>query len=217
MESLDLIGYSTEGELLYSCSPESPDSEGAGPATGFFTEYDDSTGQYDFNAEQYRENQISMANYLEDFTGVSFWETKGKFAEYDYHLCRENNPKNFCGTATTVPGIPISWVTVDAISELKYRKCSSTSFADTILDADKLKAMKIHTRDMDTASYVIWQFTDCYMFYLVDVNDHFPTILGRNFATSVDMPNEYKPQHLIPMSKLQPVTADMFMEDLNEL
>lgn len=219
MESFSLTGYSTEGELLYSCdSSESPDSnEEAGLAAGFFTEYDEPEGQFDFNAEKYSAHQIEMANYLEDLTGVSFWGTKAKFAEYDYHLCLENNPAKFRGTATVIPGIPISWITVDAIAELKYRTCASTAWTTTILDADKLKAMKTHTRDMDTPSYVIWKFTDCYMYYKVDVNDHFKTVLGRNFSTSEELPQEYKPQHLIPISKLKLISKDMFRKDQNEL
>ena len=160
MEEYNLIGYSADGELLYSCdSPESPDSNeeaGLTHLTGFFTEYDDAEGQFDLNAEKYRENQIEMANYLEDYTGVSFWETKAKFAEYDYHLCIE------------------------------------------------------HVQFMDTPAYVIWQFTDCYMYYLVDLDDHFAPKLGRNTYTTKDFPEEYKPQIEIPISKLNPISQDMF-------
>ena len=213
MEEYNLIGYSADGELLYSCdSPESPDSNeeaGLTHLTGFFTEYDDAEGQFDLNAEKYRENQIEMANYLEDYTGVSFWETKAKFAEYDYHLCIENDPNKFCGTATVVPGTPVL-VMVDAVAELKYRKCASTTWATTLLDADKLKAMKVHVQFMDTPAYVIWQFTDCYMYYLVDLDDHFAPKLGRNTYTTKDFPEEYKPQIEIPISKLNPISQDMF-------
>jgi hypothetical protein len=219
MEDYDFIGYSTDGELLYSCgSSVSPDSnEEAGPQAGFFSEYDDIEGQFDFNADEYQKHQIAMANHLEDFTGVSFWGTKAKFGHYDYHLCFENNPQDFRGSATIIPGIPISWVEYDAVAELKYRRCASTTWDTTILDADKLKALKVQAQHMDTPSYVIWEFTDGFMYYKVDLNDHFQPVLGRNTYTSKEMPQEYKPQVLIPVSMLKPISKDMFNKEQDEL
>ncbi len=102
--------------------------------SGFFTEEDStSLGKYDFNAEKYQLKQIQLANRMEDLTKVAFWGTKPKFAEYDYHLCKDNNPNKLIGSGTVVPGIPMYWFPVDGIAELKYRTVSSSRFDDSTL------------------------------------------------------------------------------------
>ena len=77
----------------------------------------------------------------------------------------------------------------------------------------KMEALKVHTRETNLDCYVIWEFTDKDMYYKVDPGDFFKTVLGRNTYTTDDLPHEYKPQHLIPMSYLTECSADMFEED----
>ena len=184
--------------------------EGARVISGFFTDEDSTPGRYDMNAEKYREKQIQLANRVEDLTKVALWGTMPKFAEYDYHLCRENDPMKFFGTGTVVPGIPMYWQEVDGIAELKYREVHSTRFKSTLLDADKMKEMKIHQDYMDTPAWIIWAFTDQDMYYKVNPKHKFRMALGRNTKVSRDLPEEYKPQIFIPMTYLRPVTSDMF-------
>tara|TARA_Y100001938_G_scaffold26242_1_gene35210 strand:+ start:3367 stop:3960 length:594 start_codon:yes stop_codon:yes gene_type:complete len=185
-------------------------SEKARVKSGFFIEEPTAKGQFDFNADKYRSKQIELANRIEDMTGVTFWETKNKFSAYDYHLCKDNDPKQFLGSGTCVPGLPMYWQEVDSIAELKYRQIPSDYFTSTLLDADKLKEMKVHSRDMNMDSYIIWAFTDCDMYYKVDVNHNFKMMLGRNTQTSEELEKEFKPQVLIPMEYLKKVTPDMF-------
>ena len=182
----------------------------AGSNSGFFLEDDVNVGQYDMNMEKYREKQIQLANRIEDLTSVAFWETKGQFAEYDYHLCKNNDPKQFAGSATVVPGIPMYWQKVDALAELKYRTVASDRFFSTLLDADKLMKMNVRTRDMNLDCYVIWAFTDKDMYWQVDPTLKFSMALGRNTKCAEDLPYEYKPQVFIPMKYLKPVTKEMF-------
>ena len=177
---------------------------------GFFLEEDSGPGQFDMNADLYRQKQIELANRIEDLTGVAFWETKEKFNAYDYHLCKENDPKKFAGTASVVPGIPMYWQKVDVTAELKYRTIPSGKYKSTILDADKMKQLKTQTREMGMDTYLIWAFTDRDMYMKLNLDHHFPMYLGRNTTTTDDLPYEYKPQVLIPMHYLQPVTAGMF-------
>ena len=181
--------------------------------SSFFTETSTTKGQFDFNAEAYASEQIKMANRLEDMTGVALWGTKDKFAKYDYHLCRENDPKKFIGSGTVVPAIPMYWQEVDGLVELKYRQVESTYFNMTLLDADKMKEMKVHSRDMGMPSWIIWAFTDCDMYYKVNPDHKFRMMLGRNTQVTEDLPEEYKPQMLIPMTYLELCTPDMFEKE----
>jgi len=182
--------------------------------SGFFTEEDSTVqGKYDFNAEKYKLKQSHLANRIEDLTGVALWATKPKFAEYDYHLCKDNNPNKLIGSGTAVPGIPMYWIPVDGIAELKYRTVASDRFDSTLLDADKMKEMVIHHRVMDLPAWIIWAFTDCDMYYKVDPTHRFDMILGRNTQVSEDLPQEYKPQIFIPMAYLKSVSADMFNKE----
>jgi len=177
---------------------------------GFFYEEETSSGQFDFNAEKYADEQIKLANRVEDLTQVAFWSTKPKFAKYDYHLCKENDPKKFIGSGTVVPAIPMYWQEIDGIAELKFRQIPSDYFTSTLIDADKMKEMVVHSRDMGMPSWIIWAFTDCDMYYKVNPEHSFRMMLGRNTQTSKDLPEEYKPQMLIPMVHLKKCTPDMF-------
>ena len=187
-----------------------PPSKSNPSTSGFFYPEDHSIGQFDFNAEAYIDEQIKLANRVEDMTGVAFWGTKNKFSKYDYHLCKENDPKKFIGSGTVVPAIPMYWQKVDGLAELKYRKVSSDYFNMTLLDADKIKEMVVHSRDMGMPSWIIWAFTDCDMYYKVNPEHSFTMMLGRNTQTTEDLPEEYKPQMLIPMKYLKVCTPDMF-------
>ena len=189
-----------------------PKQEDASSNAGFFLEDDTGDGQFDMNAEKYRSEQIKLANRVEDLTSVTFFETKGKFSDYDYNLCRDNDPKRFTGVASTVPGIPMYWVKVNGIAELKYRRVASDRFGSTLLDADKLQHLQVRATYMSTDCYVIWAFTDCDMYWKVDPHKKFNTALGRNTQTSEDLPYEYKPQVFIPISNLTVCSPDMFNE-----
>jgi len=177
---------------------------------GFYYDKDDSSGQFDFNAEAYAGEQIKLANRLEDMTGVFFWGTKDKFAKYDYHLCRENDPKKFIGSGTVIPARPMYWQEVDGLAELKYRLVPSDNYHTTLLDGDKMKEMVAHSRDMGMPSWIIWAFTDCDMYYKINPKHKFKMILGRNAKITKDFPEEYKPLMLIPMIYLTVCTPDMF-------
>ena len=196
--------------MMTSRSNNNNKREAARGNSGFFLGENGDAGAFDFNEEKYREKQIQLANRCEDLTGVTFWETKGKFAEYDYHLCKDNDPKQFIGVATTVSGIPMFWQEINGIAELKYRTASSTAFKSTLIDADKLMKMNVRTRDMNMDCYVIWAFTDKDMFWKVDPALKFSMALGRNTQCSQDLPYEYKPQVFIPMRYLTPVKKEMF-------
>ena len=179
----------------------------------YFLEDDEAGAQFDVNAEQYKQKTIDLANRLEDLTKVSFWATKPKFCTYDYHLCKNNDPREYFATATTTLGcIPVWYDSVDAVAELKYRNVHSNQYPDTLLDKAKMKALKSEVRD-GTKCYVIWAFRDCDMFYEVDLDHKFFTILGRNTYTTKDLPHEFKPQILIPMNYLAPVEPGMFEVD----
>ena len=180
------------------------------PSNGFFYNKSEDIGQFDFNADKYASEQIKLANRVEDLTGVTFWACKDKFAKYDYHLCRENDPKKFIGSGTVVPALPMYWQPVDGLAELKYRKVKSDYFNSTLLDADKMKEMIVHSRDMGMPSWIIWSFTDCDMYYKVNPEHTFKMMLGRDTQTTEDLPEEYKPQMLIPMEYLTVCTRDMF-------
>lgn len=181
-----------------------------GVTPGFFLNGDAEPGQFDMNVEKYRTKQIELAGRVEDLTGIAFWETKYKFCEYDYHLCRQNDPKQFIGIASAVPAVPLPWQKVDAIAELKYRTVKSDHYSSTLLDADKMMHLKTHVREMHMDCYVIWAFSDIDMYYQVDLNQQFNTWLGINSDCAVDAPYEYKPQIFIPMKLLRPVRKGMF-------
>jgi hypothetical protein len=188
-------------------------SEEACNLSGFFLDDDGSIGQFDFNEEIYREKQIQLANRVEDLTNVALWGTKPKFAEYDYHLCADNDPKNFIGTATCVPGIPMYWQIVNGIAELKYREVESDRFKSTLLDADKLMKMQIRADYMNTDSYIIWAFQDCDMYWKVKTGVKFYNVIGRNTQVTDELPQEYKPQVFIPMNMLQVCHPGMFNKE----
>jgi hypothetical protein len=180
------------------------------PSNKFFYNEETSSGQFDFNADKYASHQIKLANRIEDLTGVAFWGTKNKFSKYDYHLCRENDPKKFIGSGTVVPALPMYWQPVDGITELKYRQIKSDYFKSTLLDADKMKEMVVHSRDMNMPCWIIWAYTDCDMYYKVNPDHKFKMVLGRNTQTTDELQEEYKPQILIPMEYLTVCTPDMF-------
>lgn len=192
----------------YSENPKEASSQ-----AGFYLPESDRVGQFDLNAEKYRSEQIKLANRVEDLTGVAFWDTKQKFAEYDYHLCKQNDPKKYFGVASGIPGIPMQWEIIDGIAELKYRQIASTHFKTTLIDADKLMKLKIRTRDMNTDSWIIWAFTDCDMYWKVDPSVNFHTFLGRNTQVTEPLKHEYKPHAFIPVSLLSVCSPEMFKEN----
>ena len=197
--------------MKYHSNPKNNVPQGeAGDNSGFFLEDDVNKGQFDKNMNKYRQKQIQLANRIEDLTSVALWETKGQFAEYDHHLCKDNDPRQFVGVATLVPGRPIGWQKVDALVEMKYRTVPSTKFNETLLDADKLMKMSIRTHFMKMDCYVIWAFTDGDQYWKVVPGVQFRTSIGRNTKCTEDLPYEYKPVVFIPMQYLKPVTKEMF-------
>ena len=184
--------------------------EEAGSDPGFFSEDSAGIGQFDMNARKYKQQQILLANRVEDLTKVVFWEARGKFSAVDYYLCRHNDPKNFVGSATVVPGIPMYWQKVDAQAELKYRTVESTRFQSTLIDSDKLMQLNVRSRDMNVDCYIIWAFQDCDMYYEVNPGAEFKVALGRNTQVTQDLPYEYKPQTFIPMTFLKVCSSEMF-------
>jgi len=195
-------------------SRNNPVKESAAPTSGgFFLVDAESDAQFDMNAEKYAQHQIELANRIEDLTGMHFWVTKPKFGVYDYNLTKSKSSNELVAVANSISAIPMYWEVINGAAELKYRTIPSFKFATTIIDAAKLEGLKVHTREGNIDCYIIWAFTDKDMFYRVNTADHFKTVLGRNTYTTEDLPHEYKPQCLIPMSYLTDVSADMFKKE----
>ena len=182
--------------------------------TGFFLEDSNAAGQFDMNAEKYRQKQEELKERICELTGAALWDTKAKFGEYDYHICQDNNAKTFFGVASIIPGIPMYWDEVNGIIELKYRVVSSYKFKTTIIDADKLMKLKIRVRDMGTEAWIVWAFTNGDYYWKVDPDLTFHTMLGRNTQVTEDLQHEYKPQAFIPISLLSKCNQNMFEKEI---
>ena len=179
---------------------------------GFFLEDDNSVGDFDANTKAFKQHQIALANKIEDLTNVCFWGTKPKFCPYDYHLCRNNDPKQFIGTATMVPGRPVALNTtrVDGIAELKFRQVYINQYSTTLIDSEKIKALLSDSDLLNIPAWIIWQFKDRAMYYKLNPEHRFNIVLGYNTRTAQNLQHEHKPISEIPMEYLSDCTPDMF-------
>ena len=171
---------------------------------GFFTVDDTGDGQYDWNADLYKEKQIVFAADLEAMSNYELWERKGKFSEHDYDITNKGDDESI-GSALIIPGIPVL-----GCVELKCRNVLSTTFPTTVVDTEKMNKLLSRNTFSKLPVFICWRFTDTDMYYQVDYKHKFTITQSRNTHCSKDNKWEYKQVSHIPMDLLQQCHPLMF-------